>query len=203
MKTMILTKTMILSTVIAFLIVAPVHASPLTWLFSGTTSSSSQFNGMSIGTTQFELQIFVDTDLVGMKFAGLADVFFGGPHQGVVALATLGVLPVNPFPNVQYFAPGGVVTGVQYIEILAGFSGIQFSSPISTDSLHLSPIAATMPKAPFDTVSFSGPNGLVVSGHVTTFSAELVPEAGSTALLLTLGLVALGFLRRRYKGSDS
>jgi len=182
---------------------SPVHASPLTWLFAGTTSGSSQFNGMSIGSEHFELRIFLDTELVGMKFGALADVFFNGPHEGEVAIDTLGVLPVNAFLNVQYFAPGGLVTGVQYVEPPTGFSGIQFGLSISNDSLHLSPIPPTMPLAAFNTLNFSGPNGLVVSGSVTTFSAATVPEGGSTALLLTSSLIAVGFLRRRYRRSPS
>ena len=150
-------RTMILALVISFVFASPAYASPLTWLFSGTTSASSQFNGMSIGSEHFELRIFLDTDLVGMKFGNLADVFFTGPHQGEATIDALGVLPVNAFLNVQYFAPGGLVTGVQYIEPPTGFSGIQFGSPISSDSLHLGPIAPTAPLALFDTLSFQDP----------------------------------------------
>jgi len=203
-------RTMILALVISFVFASPVHASPLTWLFSGTTRASSQFNGMPVGGEQFELRIFLDTNLVGMKVPGLADVFFGGPRQGEVAIDTLGVLPLNAFLNVQYFAggPGDSVTGVQYVESLAGFSGIQFGSPISTDSLHLGPIAPTTPKAPFDTLSLSGPNGLIVSGEVTTFSAvaTAVPEGGSTALFLTSALIASWLLwhrRRSRRGTTA
>jgi hypothetical protein len=154
------------------LIASSLHAVPLTWRFSGTTSSSTEFNGMPIAQgLNYELRIFLDTDLIGMKpDPSLADVFFFGPHQGEVEIETLGVLPVDQFFNVQYFAPGGLVTGVQY-ESNAGFSGIQFNSPISNDSMHLGPIPPTAPNA-FNTISFSGPNGLFGSSEVVnTFSA--------------------------------
>jgi hypothetical protein len=82
-------KTMILSTVIAFLITSPVHAVPLTWLFSGTTNSPSEFNGAPIGNLDYELRIFLDTDLPAFIEPGLADVFFSGPHQGEVEIETL------------------------------------------------------------------------------------------------------------------
>ena len=62
-----------LALVASLVFASPVHASPLTWLFSGTTGASSQFNGMSIGSEHFELRIFVDTNLVAMRFPGLAD----------------------------------------------------------------------------------------------------------------------------------
>jgi hypothetical protein len=191
----------------SFLIASTLPAVPLTWIFSGTTSSNSQYNGMSIGGLAFELQIFLDTDLVAVHPMNLADVFFFGPHQGQVEIATLGVLPVNPFNNVQYFAPGGLVTGVQYVEPPTGFSGILFNTSISSDSLHLGPIAPTAPGVN-NTVDFSGPNGLfIIGGVVNTFSAVLspaqVPEGGSTALLLTSSLIGLGFLRGRIFGSDS
>jgi hypothetical protein len=184
----------------SFLIASSLHAVPLTWHFSGTTSSSSEFNGMPIAQgLNYELRIFLKTNLVGTTFPDLADVFFNGPFQGEVEIETLGVVPVDQFDNVQYFAPGGLVTGVQFIDGL-GFSGIQFNSSISSDSLHLTPIAATAPNT-FNTIDFSGPNGLSLFGEVVnTFSATTVAtvaDGGSTALLLTSALVALGSLRRR------
>jgi hypothetical protein len=122
------------------------------------------------------------------------------PHQGEVAIETLGVLPVNPFNNVQYFAPGGLVTGVQFNQ--PAFSDISFDSVISTDSLQLGPIAPTAPSASNNSLQSGvfGPNGLFVSGEVATFSAVIVPEASSAALFLTSALVMLGLLRRRTKG---
>ena len=190
-------KRTILLLAILFLIASSLSAAPLTWRFSGTTSSSSEFNGMPIAQgLNYELRIFLDTTLVGMKFPGLVDVFFNGPHQGEVEIETLGVLPVDQFNSVQHFAPGGLVTGVQFVDGL-GFSGIQFNSSISGDSLHLTPIAPTAPNA-FNTIDFSGPNGLSLFGEqVNTFSATTVPESGSTALLLTSALVVLGCLRRQ------
>jgi hypothetical protein len=104
----------------------------------------------------------------------LAAVVFFGPHQGEVEIETLGVLPVDPFLNVQHFAPGGV----QFNQVNAGFSGIQFNSGISSDSKHLRPIAPTAPNVS-NTISFSGPNGLLGSAEVVnTFSATTV--AGET-----------------------
>jgi hypothetical protein len=187
-------KRMILLIATSFLIASSLHAVPLTWHFSGTTSSSSEFNGMPIAQgLNYELRIFLNTNLVGTTFPDLADVFFFGPHQGEVEIETLGVLPVDPFADVQYFAPGGLVTGVQFT---FPFSGIQFNSSISSDSLHLTPIAPTAPNT-FNTIDFFGPNGLSLFGAVVnTFSATTVPEGGSTALLLTSALVVLGFLRR-------
>lgn len=193
-------KTMILSAVVAFLIASPVHAVPLTWLFSGTTNPSSEFNGAPIGSLDYELRIFLDTELTATTVPNLSDVFFLGPHQGEVEIETLGVLPVHPFDNVQYFAPGGLVTGVQFIQGPT-FSGILFASSISADSLHLGPIAPTAPSS--GGLQFVGPNGLSVFGAVDTFSAMAVPEAGSSALFLTSALVVLGLLRWRYKGSAS
>lgn len=183
----------------SFLIVSSLHAVPLTWHFSGTTSSSSQFNSASIGGLSYELRIFLDTDLVGVDPMNLGDVFFTGSHQGEVEIATLGVLPVNPFNNVQYFAPGGLVTGVQFNQ--PAFSDIRFDSAISGDSTHLSSIAPTAPGASNNSLQSGvfGPNGLFLSGPVATFSATTtasVPDGGSTALLLTSALLASGLLRR-------
>jgi hypothetical protein len=185
----------------SFLIASSLHAVPLTWHFTGTTSDSSEFNGMPIAADlNYELRIFLDTDLVAFVNPSAAPaVFFIGPHQGEVEIETLGVLPVDPFDDVQYFAPGGLVIEVDFTQPL--FSGIHFNSSISGDSLHLTPIAPTAPNA-FNTISFSGPNGLslplaVVNIFSATTEPTTVPEGGSTALLLTSALVALGSLRRR------
>jgi hypothetical protein len=156
----------------SFLIASSLHAVPITWRFSGTTSSSTQYNGTPIAQgLNYELRIFLNTDLIGMKTdPSLAAVFFFGPHQGEVEIETLGVLPVDQFLNVQHFAPGGV----QFNQFNAGFSGIQFNSGISSDSMHLGPIAPTAPNAS-NTISFSGPNGLLGSAEVVnTFSATTV-----------------------------
>jgi hypothetical protein len=118
---------MILAPVTSFVMISPVHAAPLTWIFSGTTSSSSAFNGVPIGGLSFKLRIFLDTDLVGMEFPGLADVFFFGPHQGEVEIETHGVLPVDDFDNVQNFGLGGFVTGVQFNQ--PAFSGTYLLPP--------------------------------------------------------------------------
>ena len=177
---------------------SPAHGTPLTWRFTGTTLSPSLYNGNPIVGLNFELRIFLDTNLVATTSQNLADVFFTGPHQGVVEVDTVGILPVNAFNNVQYFAPGGLVTGVQYNQ--PAFSGIQFPSSISSDPLHLTPIAPVAPGA-IDTIQVIGPNGLGLRGEVATFAATLetsaVPEAGSAAELLCIGLAAIRFLRRK------
>ena len=92
---------LLLPIVASFLIASPVQAAPLTWSFSGTTSSSSQFNGMSIAGLDYELRVFLDTDLVGFDPPNLSDIMFDGPHQAQVEIATLGVLPVNMIPWVE------------------------------------------------------------------------------------------------------
>ena len=197
---------LLLPIVASVLIASPVHATPLTWLFSGTTSSSSQFNGMSIAGLDYELRVFLDTDLVGFDPPNLSDIMFAGPHQAQVEIETLGVLPVNMIPWVEYFAPGGQVTGIQLR--IPFFHGILFPSSISSDFLQLGPIPPTAPSSgglgPVNPIQ--GPNGLTLSGSVATFEAALSPTAvpeSSTALLLSSGLVALGFLRRRYSRSAS
>jgi hypothetical protein len=184
------------------------HADPITWRFVGTTSSlgqGSQYNGMAIAGLDFELRIFLDTDEVGIKPTNLSDVSFGS-HQGEVEIETLGVLPVNMFLDVQYFAPssaGGLPTGINYYQSPAPlFNDIMFPSAITSDALHLLPIPPTAPGLN-NSLRIAGPDGLSAVGVVATFSATLegptsVPESGSTALLLTPALVALGFVRRRW-----
>jgi hypothetical protein len=182
----------------SLLIASSLHAIPLTWRFSGTTNSSSEFNGMPIAEgLNYEFRIFLNTDLVGVKDDGNPEVSFFGPHQGEVEIETLGVLSVDPILFVQYFALGGLVTDVIFYN--PGFKDIHFDSIISSDSMHLTPIAPTEPNAFFNnTINVEGPNGLFLFGEVVnTFSATTVPEGGSSALLLTSGLVALGSLRRR------
>jgi hypothetical protein len=176
----------------------PAQASPITWHFFGTTTANSVYNNMSIVGLSFELRIFLDSNLVGTTVPNLSDVFFNGPHQGVIEISGLGVLPLNPFNNVQYFAPGGLVTGVQYNQPF--FSDIQFPSSISNDSLHITPIAPVAPGLN-NSIEFLGPNGLNGRGAVSLFSATAepatVPEGGSASILLFIGLVAIKLVRRR------
>ena len=182
------------------LVTSTLYAVPLTWNFSGTTDSGSTYNGMSIEGLAFELRIFLDTNLAGVKDPNNPEVSFFGPFQGEAEIETLDVLPVDEFLFVQYFAPGGLVTSVIYYQ--PGFSDIAFPSSISGDSLHLGPIPPTAPNFN-DDIEFGGPNSLFVFGTVTNFSAttsgNTVPESGSTALFLTSALVALALLRRRQR----
>ena len=182
------------------LVTSTLYAVPLTWNFSGTTDSGSTYNGMSIEGLAFELRIFLDTNLAGVKDPNNPEVSFFGPFQGEAEIETLDVLPVDEFLFVQYFAPGGLVTSVIYYQ--PGFSDIAFPSSISGDSLHLGPIPPTAPNFN-DDIEFGGPNSLFVFGTVTSFSAttsgNTVPESGSTALFLTSALVALALLRRRQR----
>jgi len=187
----------------SFLITSFLHAVPLTWRFSGTTSSSTEFNGMPLAEgLNYEFRIFLDTDLIGVKDNGNPEVSFFGPHQGEVEIDTLGVLPVDQIAYVQYFALGGLVTDVIFYN--PDFNDIQFDSVISGDSMHLGPIPPTAPHALFNnTISFSGPNGLFGSTEVVnTFSATTVPgvpDGGTTVILLGAALGALGMARRFLK----
>ena len=185
--------------------VPSLFADSLTWVFTGTTSAGSQFNGNPIGGLSFELQVFLDTNQVGMTSQGLSDVFFaGGP--GEIEIQGLGIEPMDAFINVAYFTgtpncntisnPGACqVTGVELYQPL--FSQLLFSSPISSDFLHFTPISPVTPNPPFNGLSMlTGPNGLFVNGTVDTFSAAVVsaPE-NSTATMLICAFIAVGALR--------
>jgi hypothetical protein len=190
----------VLTVLISFLFASPLHAVPLTWVLSGTTTSASQFNGMGIGGLDYELRIFLDTDIVGNKPPNLGDVQFIGPHQAEVEIETLGILPTNMIPWVENFDNNGQVTAITLR--LPAFNTVQFASSISNDPLHLTPIPPTA--AASGGISggspLLGPNGLILIGPVTTFSAVLsatsVPEP-SLGLLLGPMLLALACLRRR------
>ena len=186
----------------SLLLASPLFAVPLTWKFSGAASTASVFNGGSIAGLGFEIRISLDTDLVAVNPMALADVFFFGPHAGEVEIQTLGVKPLNPFSNVQYFAPGGLVTGVQFNQ--PAFNDIFFPASISSDSLHLTPIPPTTPSVVNNTLQSGviGPGGLFLSGVVNSFSAvttptpEPVPETGATLALLACSVSAVCLLRR-------
>ena len=181
---------------VLLLFVPSLSADPLTWVFTGTTSAGSQFNGNPIVGLSFELQIFLDTNQVGMKFPQLADVFFVGPHPGEIEIQGLGIEPMDAFTNVGYFLGSpNQVTGVELNQ--PAFNQLLFSSAISGDFLHLTPISPVTPSPPFNGLSMlTGPNGLFVSGTVDTFSAAVVssPE-NSTATMLICAFIAVGVLR--------
>jgi len=181
---------------VLLLFVPSLLADPLTWIFKGTTDAGSQFNGNSIVGLSFELQVSLDTNQVGMTVPGLADIFFAGPHPGEIEIQGLGMVPVNPFTKVAYFLGSpNQVTGVELIQ--PEFNQVLFTSAISSDFLHLTPISPVTPDPLFDGLSIlTGPNGLVVFGTVDTFSAAVVssPE-NSTAMMLICAFIAVGALR--------
>jgi hypothetical protein len=189
----------------SFLFASSVHAVPLTWTFSGTTSMTlpSEYNGTPAQGLDFEFRIFLDTD--AMVFAPsipFNDVIFPGPFQGEINLETFGLLPVFPISSVENFAPSqGDVRGVEYTQPFAGKSFINFPSFISSDRTDLTPIPPIAPLAPSG-VRIAGPNNLDLRAQVAIFSATVsetaVPEGGSTAVLLAASLAVVGFLRRRY-----
>lgn len=190
------------------LVVSSLPAVPLTWKFTGTASAASQFNGSSIAGLGFELRIFLDTTLVAVDPMGLADVFFPGPHVGEVQIETLGIKPLNAFNNVQYFAPAGQVTGVQFNQ--PAFSDLHFPASVSSDYLHLTPIPPTVPIAANNTLQSGvfGPNALFLSGVVLSFTAvtaspQPVPEVPSTIALLGAATAALVVMRRRVSSASA
>jgi hypothetical protein len=113
-------KTMILSTVIAFLIASPVQAAPITWFFFGTTTSlptddpsilngkPSMFNGVPVTAgSAFQFRILLDTLSPGRHtLSASAEVIFdpviGADWMGLLAIGG-SVLPVDPIPSVEYF----------------------------------------------------------------------------------------------------
>jgi hypothetical protein len=199
-------KTIILSTVIAFLIASPVHAVPITWIFRGTTGSNSEFPGPpSVPIKEglgFEMRILLDTTTLGEPLGGgLAEVSFGSA-LAVIDIETFSSLPMH-FGLVEYFVTNGAVTGIVLNE---PFSAIAFDSSLTTETIVLRPIAPTEPTADNLLDEIVGPNNLfsLRDTKVATFSAVRgVSEGGSTTLFLTSALVALGLLRWRYKGSAS
>jgi hypothetical protein len=213
-------KTMILSTVVALFIVSPVYAVPLEWRISGTTLSNSGFIDkndvlIDISGRVFTLRMSLDTDFVGTDER--TEFSFSARQNGQVdfgariEIGTLGSLPVNGFSFVEYSLtpiPGDVASinlPSQEPQLPGQKQFLFFDPDIHSDDFQsmqrLGPIGPIMSPHVSGTLTFLGPN-LLVHGQVTSFSAE-VPEGGSTALLLTSGLVALGFLWRRYKGSVS
>jgi hypothetical protein len=188
-----------------FLLFVPsLSATPLTWIFLGTTTAGSQFNGSpSVGLT-FELRVFLDTNQVGMTVAGLSDVFFGGPHPSEIEIQGLGIKPLNNFTNIGYFLELPVsahqAMGVELNQ--PSFNQILFPNVISTDALHLTPISPVTP-AGFNTLSMiQGPNGLFVNGTVNTFSAVAVPET-STATMLVCAFAMIGALRLKRRRASN
>jgi hypothetical protein len=187
-------------------VTSSLHATPLIWNFVGTAGPDSTFEENSIEGLSFNLQIFLNTNLVGHKEPGSVEVFFNGPFEGQVIINfpghPFGVVPVDTFGSVANFMEGGQVTSVVTFQTPLGFGEqfVLFDQPISSNPFHLTPIPQT-PTSAGSFLNFTGPNDLEVFGNVTSFSAVLntVPEVDSTALLLTSALVALGFVRTQAK----
>ena len=209
-------KKVILAVVTSLVIASPVHASPLEWAFFGTVTGPSEYHGTPIAGQDFELRIFLDTNVEGVPSRTGEVNFPGAPGEvKIVGLDPIALtfsrvayqvtckdanfcLPDNPLFR------GFNVIGVFYDQV-GVFSGtIKFDAPIaSLDAapFHLAPIAPHMPSPEANILRFvlpDGPTGLFVGATVRTFAA---PEGGSVLLFLTVALVALGFLRRRRRGS--
>ena len=74
--------------IVSFFVASSLQAVPLTWHFYGTTGPSDTNNGVPIGEGHaFELQIFLDTDLVGMPSLSGSDVAFQGSFWACPDLA--------------------------------------------------------------------------------------------------------------------
>jgi hypothetical protein len=187
------------------LFVPSLSATPLTWIFMGTTTAGSQFNGSPTVGLTFELRVFLDTSQVGMTVAGLSDVFFGGPHPSEIEIQGLGIKPLNNFTNIGYFLELPVsahqAIGVELNQ--PSFNQILFPNVISTDALHLTAISPVTPDPRFNTLSMiQGPNGLFVNGTVNTFSAVAVPETSTaTMLICAFAMVGALLLKRRRKSN--
>jgi hypothetical protein len=171
-------------------------ADPLTWVFTGTAGAGSQFDGNSIAGLSFEIQISLDTSQLGMTHPPLADVFFNGSHPAEIDIQGIGIEPMNAFTNVGYFLGlPNQVTGVELNQ--PAFNQLMFSSAISSDFLHLTPISPATPDPLSNKLSMlTGPNGLLLSGTIDTFSAVAVPTPeNSTSTMLLCAILAIGALR--------
>jgi hypothetical protein len=156
-------------------VATPFHADPLTWRFNGIAGPGSTYNGTSIEGREFQLQIFLNTSLIGFKDEGLSEINFEGPFRGQVHISGVGTVPVDLFSHVQNFPVQGEVSHVIFFfydhRIQAGFS-----PPIPSDPHHLgaipeTPITSTEPDVP----EFFGPNDLHVIGNLNSFSATTGP----------------------------
>lgn len=188
--------------IVSFFVASSLQAVPLTWHFYGTTGPSDTNNGVPIGEGHaFELQIFLDTDLVGMPSLSGSDVAFLGPFHGQVEIATLGVIPLS-FIDVLYFAPAspGGVLGVQFDGPLFRFF-INFPSIISTDILHLTAISPAMPSFQSGEFGTAGPNGLHIRSAISLFSATIdCTVCHKRTLTITVPCDSLEYRRHRDHG---
>jgi hypothetical protein len=194
-------------------VVSSLHANPLVWHFVGHIAPGSTYNGDVLQEgVPFDFQILLNSNLVGTINPGQTEAIFFGPFESKVEF-TAGQGNVEGFmiTNVQNFFSNPETRGVTTVTVIwasgGGRQDIDFSSSISNSPRRLVPVPETpIPlvgpaghKVP-QTMEIFGPNGLNLIGNMDTFSAtERTPEAGSTALLLALALVALGLLRTQAK----
>jgi hypothetical protein len=162
---------------IALLFVASsLLADPLTWHFFGTAGSGSTYNGTSIEGASLDLQIFLNTSLVGHKSPGVDEKFFDGPFRSQVSISGVGTLPVYFFDAVANFAHGGCVNSVVTLQSLgSGEQFVLFDHCISSTPLRLTPIPKT-PTSNSPSLDFAGPNDLEVIGDIDSFSATTGPQ---------------------------
>ncbi len=135
----------------------------------------------------FHITISLDTNLVGV--ADASGVTFTGPFAGQIEIGSL-VVPIFPVGSVQYLTGPGEFVGTQF-----DITFEVFSSSISSDTLHLSPIQLTNTIGSGNyyggELVAEGPNGLAVFGSIKQFSATVVPDTGSTAVLFSFAVVVL------------
>jgi len=215
-------KKIILAVVISLVIASPVHASPLTWEFSGvlqvrvvTDPTNPLFN---LNNQFFQLRIFLDTDRKGTCIPNCGSQMIGvsftsAPEplaQAEVDIA-FGAMVIQLDPFAAFYVvspPGGDVVGVAPTQpgVTSG-NFITFSSSITQTPLQLGPIAIHFPLPPNEFLRFVYPPAHEeITGRVTTFRAaapsELLPEAGSIAQYLTSGLIATWLLWHRRRKSS-
>jgi len=194
-------------------VASSLHAVPLVWIFTGHTQPGSTYNGTPIEEgIVFQARIFgLNTNLPGTRnngadcvetvcFDGKAAPFPGnlvflGPNVFTAQMAMTGQVAYG-----EDTLSGGPITSIIFFQPFAE-QLITFRPGIATDNpFRLRPIPDTaIPGTQI--LEIQGPNGLDVFGKMELFSSVIqrVPEVDSTALLLSLGLIALGFLRTQAK----
>jgi len=174
-------------------------AEPLTWHFRGTALGpgicamgsddlGSIYDGTSIAGLEFDLQIFLNTNLRGHKECGQGEIPFEGPFRAQVVIPDLdtGPLPVDLIADVENFDSGGQVDFLELTLLWTSPGPVtpriqaHFASAISDDPFHLeevSPERAIIDTEPTEGVEFSGANGLLhICGKLHSFLAKAGPR---------------------------